>query len=122
MSWMKKIKNIIYEMDKKDWWLVIFVTFSIFDSIQILQYSHKLNQCKVDFKEYKETYRANLINELCNIGQGNYDFCILKKAEYTFVEKDKNPSIIPDKKNKQIEALINKTDTINKEENKQDVR
>lgn len=106
MIWIKKINKFIRSMDKKDWWLFVLALFAILDTISLITASSQLTATKKQFAEFKDNYRADLINELCNDGQGNYDFCILKKAEYTFVEKDKNPTVKPVTKNKEIEELI----------------
>ena len=51
--------------------------------------------CILDVKTEIDLYKCKkelanirpvIINDICNKGEGNYDFCILKKAEYTYTE------------------------------------
>lgn len=35
----------------------------------------------------KRSYREEFINELCNNNDGKYDFCVLDKTTYHYIEK-----------------------------------
>ena len=106
MTWMNKIKE--YGL------VILLIVVVVLNVISLVQSSFELKECKIQYK----VYRAELINELCNNGNGNYDFCVLKKAEYTFVERNKNSVVIPDEKNKKIEISVKKINNENIESEK----
>ena len=101
MNWMKKIGNFIMNITKRDILECTMTVLFLWALVCYLQTNWMLNK----YKEKLSNYRSVLVNELCNEGQGNYDFCILKKAEYTFVEKSKNPEVKPAEKDEVIETL-----------------
>lgn len=41
-------------------------------------------------EKVKESYKEEVINELCNKASGKYDFCLLSSTSYQYKEKENN--------------------------------
>ena len=58
--------------------VIAFILICALDVMREVQY----RQCRNELVNI----RPIIVNDICNKGEGNYDFCILKKAEYTYTE------------------------------------
>jgi len=72
------IRSITLEKVLRCIFAVLFLWIAVCD----IQNEYKVRK----YEKVLRNIRSQIVNDICNKGEGNYDFCILEKAEYTYSE------------------------------------